>query len=229
MPLEKAMITNQATGEQTWVLFNPEEYTIQRDNLFAQVAIPGLRAPLLQFVNGAAQTLEMDLLLDTLEAHSAGTRVQNQAGDDVRGQVARITRLLDIEPATHAPPVAVFAWASLTFTCVLTRATQTFTMFRPDGTPVRARLRVAFTEITNGVTEAKETKRETADYTKVLVVATGDRADAIAQRCYGSPALWRPIALANGIDDPRALRAGQPLRIPSLPYRDPDSGEVFKK
>ncbi len=68
---------------------------------------------------------------------------------------------MNIDPTTHAPPVLLFSWASLTFTCVLAKATQRFIMFLPDGSPVRARLQVSFHEFRNVDLEAKEIKRET--------------------------------------------------------------------
>lgn len=228
MALEKAIILNQITGTSISVMFNPEQYTVNRDNNFAQVAIPGLRAPLLQFVHGNAQTLDMELLLDTVEAHSAGSRRLNGAGDDVRPLVNTIVGLLDINPATHAPPILLFAWASFSFTCVLTKATQQYTMFRADGAPVRAKVQVTFTEFTNPEVEAKEVKRETADYTKVHTVSQGDDLPAIAFRHLGDPALWRPIAIANELEDPDALIPGERLVIPRLPFRNPDTGEVFE-
>ena len=61
------------------VQFNPEEYTLNRDINYAQAAIPGLSAPILQFVNGNMQTLEMELFLDTYEEHKVGSRVVNAA------------------------------------------------------------------------------------------------------------------------------------------------------
>ena len=72
MALEKATITNTVTGERIPVLFNPEEYTVQRDINYAQSASPGSSAPLLQFVNGNLQTLEMELFLDTLRGAPRG-------------------------------------------------------------------------------------------------------------------------------------------------------------
>ena len=66
MALEKATLTNAVNGRSVRVLFNPEEYTVSRDNNFAQVAVPGLRGPLLQFVAGNMQTLDMELLVDSL-------------------------------------------------------------------------------------------------------------------------------------------------------------------
>jgi nucleoid-associated protein YgaU len=228
MGLEKATITNTVTGERTEVMFNPEEYTVSRDVTFAQTPVPGLSAPIVQFVHGNAQTLEMELFLDTYEGHRAGGRALNRPGEDVRKLTRQVTELMSIDPATHAPPVLLFTWGSLSFTCVLTRASQRFVMFLPDGTPVRARLQVTFSEFRNAEIEAREIKRETADYSRGHVVAGGDRLSTIAWRAYGDPALWRPIALANGLDDPAALVPGQRLALPALPFRDPDTGEVFR-
>jgi hypothetical protein len=227
--LEKALIVDKATGTPlVTAMFNPEEYTVNRDNNFAQIAIPGLRAPLLQFVHGNAQTLDMELLLDTVEAHSANGAQLNAAGDDVRPLVDKLTALLDIDPTTHAPPILRFVWASFSFDCVLTKAVQKYTMFRADGAPVRAKVSVSFTEFANAETEAQETKRQTADYTKIHTVVQGDTLPVLAFRLLGSPAFWRPIAIANDLDDPRALTPGAKLVIPRLPFRDPETGAVYE-
>ena len=227
MALEKALITNTDTGENIEVLFNPEEYTVNKDNNFAQMAVPGLRAPLLQFVHGNLQTLEMELLVDSYETHQSGGRTVAQAGQDVRELTSRISGLLEINKDTHAPPVLLFTWGSLTFTCVLARCSQKFTMFLPDGIPVRAKLQVTFNEFTNADTEAKEIKRQTADYSKTYVVNQGETASAIAARLYKNAALWRPIALRNQIEDPKRIPAGTRLLIPRLPFRDPETGEII--
>jgi contractile injection system tube protein len=227
MALEKAVITNTATGERIEVMFNPEEYTLHRENNFAQIAVPGLSAPIIQFVHGNQQTLEMELFLDTYEPHQQGGRTVNAGGDDVRKLVSEVTGLMNIDRATHAPPVLVFTWSSLAFTCVLTRAAQRFVMFKPDGTPVRARVAVTFSQYSNADLEAKEIKRETADYSKVHVVRQGETLPSIAADAYGDPRNWRPIAIRNRIDDPVQLTPGTHLLVPRLPYRDPDSGKVF--
>jgi LysM repeat protein len=228
MGLEKAIITNTVTGEVIPVMFNPEEYTVNSGVTYAQTAVPGLSGPIIQFVSGAMQSLEMELFLDTYEEHRSGNQRLNRAGEDVRGLTRRVTDLLKIDPSTHAPPVLVFTWSSLTFTCVLAQVSQRFQMFLPDGTPVRARLQVTFNEFRNVESEAKEVKRETADYSKLYEVAQGETLSAIAYRAYGNPATWRPIALRNAIADPRELPVGLRLVIPQLPYRDPDSGEVYQ-
>jgi Contractile injection system tube protein/LysM domain len=224
--LEKALITNTVTGERVPVMFNPEEYTLNKEVNYAQAGVPGLSAPILQFVHGNMQTLEMELLLDTYEQHQNGSRPLNSAGEDVRSLVRQVTDLMSIDPSTHAPPVLLFTWASLSFTCVLARASQKFVMFLPDGTPVRARLQVTFNEFRNVELEAKEVKRETADFSKTHLVGEGETISTIASASYGDPTAWRPIALRNGLDDPRTLTVGTKLVVPQLPYRDPETGAV---
>ena len=219
MALVKAQITVEHTGEKFNVFFNPEEYTINKDNNFASQAIPGLSGPLLQFVNGNMRTLEMELFFDTYDTPDANKR-------DVRQLTNKITGLLTIDSKLHAPPVLLVSWSSLQFRCVLARASQKFILFADDGTPVRARVTVTFNEFIDAEREAREINRQTADFSKVYTVTEGQTLSGIAAILYDNPLLWRPIAVANDIDDPRAIRTGQSLLIPALPFRDPESGEV---
>lgn len=226
MGLEHATLTNLDTGDRFEVLFNPSEYTLSKDNTFAQAAIPGLGSPLLQFVHGNLRTLEMELLFDSYEEHRQASRTVNRASSDVRELTRGVVDLAAINPETHAPPIVLFAWGELTFTGVLARVTQRFTMFLESGVPVRATLQVSFQEFKSGLEEAREVKRRTADYTRLHALGEGETLSTLAGRVYGDPGKWRPIALANEVDDPRRVAAGAQLTVPPLPYRDPVSGEV---
>jgi Contractile injection system tube protein len=226
--LEKAILTNTITNEKIPVMFNPTDYTVNQDINYAKAAVPGLGQPLLQFVNGNVPALEMELFLDTTETLQVNGKTIATAGSDVRNLTQQITNLMAIDSTTHAPPVIVFTWASLSFTCVLARAVQKFVMFLSDGTPVRARLQVSFQGYNNATTQAKETKKQTADYSKSYTVCQGDTLSRIAGVVYGNPALWRPIGLNNGLDNSIVLTVGQQLLIPQLPYQDPRTGEVVQ-
>jgi nucleoid-associated protein YgaU len=216
--LERASLVNTVTGAAVHVQFNPEEYTLNRETNFSQLAVPGLSAPIVQFAHGNAQTVDLELLVDTTGASSAGP-----AGSDVRRLVEQITALMVIDPGLHAPPPVIFTWGErFTFTCVLTRISQRYIHFRPDGTPVRARLSVTLSEYSNPELEAKQIKRQTADYTKVHLVTEGETLPGIAFGEYADATAWRPIARRNGITDPQLLTPGLALSIPRLPYTDPD-------
>lgn len=215
MALERVRIKNEHTGEELTAMFNPEEYSLNKDNNFASIGVPGLSSPLLQFVHGNLRTLDMELFFDT-----TAERV------DVRTRSDKVTNLMRIDSELHAPPVLTVSWGSLQLTCVLQRVGQKFLRFLETGEPVRARLTCMFQEFIDPEREALELNLQTADFTKVHVVVEGDTLSDLAWRYYQNPASWRPIAVANGIDNPRAIEAGSQLMIPALPFTDPATGEA---
>jgi LysM repeat protein len=217
--LQIEVLNGSRKGQIFTARFNPEEYTLNKDNNFAVQGIPGLPAPLVQFVNGNLRTLELELFFDTWDTPGLSKR-------DVRDLTTPFAGLLDIDSELHAPPILKVSWASLQLSCVLARVSQKFIMFAADGKPVRARLTVTFNEVIDAEQEVKRANLQTADFSKVHVVVQGDTLDRIAARFYEDPARWRPIAVANGLADPRAIAVGQSLRIPALPFRDPITHEV---
>lgn len=201
-------------------LFNPKELSVEKSNQFAEVNIPGLESPIFQFVRGNARSVSMDLFFDTYEK-----------GEDVRKYTDQITGwdagsmfsdlpnegkgLMDIDSNLHAPPICIFIWGAFIFQCIIERVTKRFTMFLPEGIPVRATLSVTLKEYKEVDTQVMNMNLLSADLTKRWVVTRGDSLWSIAFKEYGSPDDWRLIANANNIDNPRILNPGQELIIPS--------------
>ncbi len=204
MELQKAKITLDG-GKEIEVLFNPASYSLDKGNQIAEIAVPGLESPILQYVRGNTRTLTMELFFDTYEK-----------GKDVRDHTRQIYGLLGIEGETRVPPVCTFRWGKFEFPCVVERVSGRFTLFLPDGTAVRSTLNVSFKEYVDLELQVRETRTRSADVTKVRPVRRGDTLWDIAAAEYGDATQWRAIADANGIDNPRLLQPGRNLVIPAL-------------
>jgi Contractile injection system tube protein len=204
MEFQKISITPEGQGSFQ-ALFNPTQYSVDKGNTIAQAAIPGLEAPILQYVHGNMRTLSMDLFFDTFEE-----------GTDVTDDTDQIYDLLYLDPSTHAPPICDLTWGTFQFRGVLDHVSGKFTLFLADGTPVRATLSVVFNEFIDVDVLVQEQPTESADHRKTRVIRSGDRIDNIAAQEYGDPAKWRPIAEANDLDDPSQLEPGYVLIIPRL-------------
>ena len=87
------------------VQFNPPEYTLAKAAQIAEIAIPGIDSPILQFVRGQTQTLALELLFDTTRAG-----ITEAAVLDVRRRTDLVAQLGRIQPHTHAPPRIRFVW-----------------------------------------------------------------------------------------------------------------------
>jgi nucleoid-associated protein YgaU len=198
------------------VQFNPPEYTLAKAAQIAEIAIPGIDAPVLQFVRGQTQTLALELFFDTTRIGSSLTKVV-----DVRVMTNMVAQLGRIQPNTHAPPRVRFIWGlGLSFRAIVDNVQQKFTLFNPAGIPVRATLTVSFKEYKTLEEQLKELNLQSSDHTKRRVIRRGDTLARIAFEEYGDAALWRAIAdheeNRDVLDDLRRLRPGVELAIPAI-------------
>lgn len=197
-------------GQTLEVLYNPTEYSIDTDNQISETAIPGLGAPVMQFVHGRGRTLSMQLFIDTTEPQMrAGTLFS-----DASEAVAKITDLLAIKSATKAPPLCRVDWGTLHFVGVLLSAKVRYMLFNYKGKPLRATVDVTLREYQPINVQLKQATGASPDQTKTRTVKQGETLSQIAAQEYGDASKWRQVAEANGIDDPRKLPAGKVIVIP---------------
>ncbi len=170
-----------------------------------------LDAPFLEYNGGNPGVIKIDLFYDTY----------GQEIDDVRTYTDKISDLMKIDPKIHAPPPLEFIWGvekQGSFVCVLESLSKKFTMFtlKEDyPIPVRARLSLTLKEFKLKLDKGEQTK-SSPDKTKVHVTQLGDSLWLIANKAYGNPKFWRPIADRNGIKNPRILEPGKEFIIPPL-------------
>jgi nucleoid-associated protein YgaU len=217
MPLEHLTITPEG-GAPIKALYNPERYTASKSVQYAEVAIPGLDAPVVQFVRGQSEKITMELFFDTTD-HGTVEDVR-----DVRDETAKVYKLLRVQSDTHAPPRCILLWgdggklfAFGTRTspwCVLESVSEEFTLFSPSGVPLRAKLNVSFRDAWTIEEQLRETPRHTSDRTTFTRVKARETLSHVAWRQYGDPDEWRPLAEANGIENPRLVAEGTMLRVP---------------
>lgn len=205
-------------GPEVPVKFNPSEYSISRNMSYAEIQVPGLTTPLLQFVRGEAQTLSLELFLDQSDRVSAGKTAANQSDSPkgIENDLAALRALVTIDKELHAPPVVQFGWGTEKFQGVVTGYTEKFVLFDLAGNALRARVTLQLKAYVAPDVQLKQLDKHSPDRTKTHVVREGERLDTIAADAYGDPAAWPAIARANGLTRPRILRVGALLVIPTL-------------
>ncbi len=208
--------------------YNPTQITLEKAVQLAEIGIPGLTAPLQQFVRGQAETLTIELMFDTSEKGGMGAGAVSVATlTDPFYSMARI------EPDGHAPPVVEFFWGSgfpgsslpakqqkqarQSFTGVVSNIRQVFTLWSTLGVPLRAKLTFTIKEYAPLDDQLAKLNLNSPDKTHSHVTAAGETLSAISHRYYLDSLAWRKIADENGIDDPRRLAVGRQLTVPSIP------------
>jgi nucleoid-associated protein YgaU len=227
--LQKAKFkVTRSGGEETSidVQFNPSTLSFAKKPKVADIPIPGLDAPLKQFVRGETETLSVELFFDTTESGmGAGARSVTTLTDAFYG-------LVKIDPQTHAPPVCTFLWGSAfpgdnlptfygnqrrtEFKGVVTNVKQEFELFSPEGTPLRAVLTVAIDEYRPLHQQIQQLGKQSPDHTRVHVLERDETLSLVSWLYLDNAAEWRHVAEANVIEDPRRLEPGLTLSVPPI-------------
>lgn len=217
--LEKAQISilnGKAQGETIECKFNPNSYTLEKSVNYGELKATGSGASIMQFVDGNAETLSMELFFDTTDKLGDDNASTDEL--DVREQYTEyIDLLLSVDGELHAPPVCRFVWGDgIDFTALVERANKQFTKFLPSGVPIRARVSIVFKEFKTADYHKSEVSPESTDKTKVWTVNEGDTLWLIADEEYSDASHWRTIAEQNEIENPRAIEPGDRLELPPL-------------
>ena len=194
-------------------MLNPAKYTrsrsvhYTRDPALQDGAIPEKRIR-----DVSADTLELDeLVLD-------GTGIVDAPATsrDVDGQIALLRRVLHDpvgdQKVRHA--VVEILWGTMSFQGRLTSMTVNYTLFSPAGTPLRARVKLAFAAYEKS--SAKLAAGAAAPQTRQIRLVGGDSLPLLCFKAYNDPSLFQAVALFNGLTSLRRLRPGELLTLPKM-------------
>lgn len=188
--------------------FNPKDYSVSLSGGWNFKPNKKSSEPP-EFTGNQPRALSVDVFLDGTEdeAVDVGATV-----DQLFAALQPTRRSMDA--GSPFPPIVVFSWGEANrFVGVLQSVDASYTMFRADGTPLRATCKLKLQEFQVRPPRQNPTsggRRARRSHTVVL----GDSLPSIAHAEYGTPTLWRAVARANGIDDPWRLRLGAELLVP---------------
>lgn len=116
----------------------------------------------------------------------------------------------------HEPNVVQVLWGRLAFYGRLTSFNIEYTLFRPNGAPLRAKADMSFQGYKNPQESALEANKSSPDLSHSVVVTEGDTLPLLCHRIYGDSRYYIDVARFNGLHAFRALKPGLTLHFPPL-------------
>jgi hypothetical protein len=207
-------------GETIQVLFNPTEYTITKTNTWNFKQVKGRSLPPATFGGGNPREVALTLMLD----------VSLLEGKSVLDITNKLFKMMDTPSgsaagaAASAPAFVTFRWGAVdTFKAACTSLTVAYQLFRPNGEPIRADVKMQLKQAGEASTASSGSANQAQNPTTrghrgigIHTVQDGDTLPSIAYRAYGDATRWRVIAERNGVDNPLHLRRGAALMLPEL-------------
>lgn len=173
-----------------------------------------------KFLSANPRTVSMELFFDGTGASPSSLGVNTNEPGGINSVENQINNFLlgayKISGAIHRPNYIMIIWGSFIMTGVLASANVTYTMFAPDGSPLRAKMSITIKEHTESRLLVKALTLQSPDLSKSITVEEGDTLPLLCYREYGDASYYLKVAQANNLNNYRHLKQGAELLFPPI-------------
>jgi nucleoid-associated protein YgaU len=204
-------------------MYNPTSFSVSHSVTYDGGKQPnsGDLAKKVQSIN--ARVVNMELFFDGTEASpSASTGIgPNTVLKGVDLQVEAFLKLAyQIDGEAHRPHYIMLLWGTFVMTGVLKSANVNYTMFSPDGRPLRAKMSLVIEEHVDPLLLEKKLNLLSPDLSKSIIVQEGDTLPLLCYQEYNDASLYIKVAEVNQLKNYRKLTAGMELLFPPVETLD---------
>ncbi len=190
------------------VFFNPNTYTQKYEVKYHDCQGQGDTASKQVFGTIKPQEYTFEFLFD-----GTGTAMKKI---EVRQEIDRFLAVTGKHDGEiHRPLYLKLSWGSLLVRGVLKNAEITYNLFKPDGYPLRAKVKATFAENVEDTLRVAEERKSSPDLTHVHQVSAGEHLSLLAYRYYGDASRYLQVARFNKLRRFR-LEVGQRLVFPPI-------------
>ncbi len=208
IPVKDFSTIPEPAGPPYIAMFNPENWQIQTKVKYKTVAKSGQDSAQQNFDRVAAPSLNFDLIIDGTGA-SGETR-------EILADVLFLEKVILFNGKEHQPNKLFIVWGTQIFKGVALSMTVKYTLFRPNGTPLRATISLEFIEHKSKDINLLDMDLQSADLTHRRLVKNNDRLDLICHYIYENPRHYLEVANANNLTSFRKLPVGTELIYPPV-------------
>ncbi len=167
-----------------------------------------------RFKSTVPEELRLEFVLD-------GTQTMEGYGEDlktkpVHDQLDEFLKVAyDYKSESHRPNFLLLLWGSeLKFRCVLSSLDINYTLFNPDGKPLRARLTATFLNYKDAEERLAEERSASPNLTHYRKMKDGDRLDLVTYQIYNDTKYFLQVARLNNLSQVRPIKPGVDLYFP---------------
>lgn len=214
--LEKVVVTGytddrfSASAGAYTLRINPATFTQGAKTTYSPNRTTDTAGRIMRYVTIEPQTVNFEFYLDATGVI--------EGIDSVADEIAKFMKIAyAYNGSIHSPNYLHVVWGrALDFKCRLTNADVEYLLFDPDGTPLRAKVKVSLVEFVSAAELARRANKSSPDLTHARIAVAGDTLPLMCFRIYGDSRYYLEVARYNGFNDFRNLQPGTRVLFPPL-------------
>jgi len=190
-------------------MYNPTSFSVNHTVSYDKLKKQTVSTISKKFTGVGPRSLTMELFFDgTGASPSSVSGIANDiainVGETVDKQIKEFLKLsYQISGAFHKPSYLMIVWGKFLMTGVLKSANVTYTMFAPDGKPIRAKMNITVEESIADTLIGKILQLSSPDLSKSITVQEGDTLQLLCFKEYKDPSLYIKVAKVNNLKNYR--------------------------
>lgn len=202
-------------GDEFKVMINPEKYSRTFAIQLCEQQAMGTSGGAPAYSRSLPETIKLEFVFDGTGAIPNGLiPTEPKPVDDWLDEFKKAT--FNYNGEIHSTNYLMISWGSLVFKCRLEQFTVDYTLFKEDGTPLRAKVNATFKEFTDSETVAKEGENSSPDLSHVHTFVAGDSLRLLCHKIYDDPSMFLEVARYNDILNYRNITPGTTVYFPPL-------------
>lgn len=198
-------------GSPYTVMINPENIKWQRAVEYNEQQAPDSSSASQKYKSTPSETINFDIVIDC-------TGVVDSKRTDMSKEINALeTIIFTYNGKIHRPNFVKIQWGkNISFKGVLKSFDTQYTLFKPDGSPLRAKISLGFSQYISPSTVKKIDKQESPDVTHMLDVVQGVTLPQMCQKVWNDDSYYVQVARYNDLNKFRNLKGIQNLIFPPI-------------
>ena len=205
--LKEPLVITVATKDKTipnekdnfTAMINPQNYDNNSNVVFNKNKTIGRNGGDPKFSHIDEEKIGFDIVLDGTGA--VGQPKQSSDVISVKDQLDNLYNVVSYNGSTHEPNYSRVSWGNLIFWGRCEKLTVKNTLFKPDGSVLRAKVRIEFISFVKDEEESLKSNKSSPDLSHIIETKAGDTLVHLCAQIYDDPSYYLDIARINGIDD----------------------------
>ena len=204
-----------SAGTAFSVLINPNSFKHNSKIEYAgNDQTTGRTAQAPKFALAGEEEVSFDIVMD-------GTRIAQSLLQiepvSVETQISNLKKVVyTFNGDIHQPNYVQIVWGSFLFNLRLKSLNVEYTLFKPSGDPLRAKVQLAFSSYMSEKTALAKANMSSPDMTHQITVKAGDTLPLLCHQVYNSSKYYMQVAEKNGLSSFQDIKPGMQLYFPPL-------------
>jgi hypothetical protein len=198
-------------GQPYSVMINPDSINWGRKIEYNVEQVPDSSSPSQKYKSTPSDKLSFDIIID-------GTGIVDPTRTDVAAEIVSLEKIaFTYNGKIHRPNFVKVQWGKdITFYGVLVSLDTSYSLFRPNGSPLRAKISLSFDEYISPSKTKKLDKKESPDVSHIVNVVQGNTLPQLCQKIWNDDSCYIQVARHNDLNKFRHLKGGEQLIFPPI-------------